>query len=340
MTSNSSVPPGQWQLDSALYLDYYVTVCHLICGIFGITINIIILAFIVGLRRLHLQRTFTWLGIGFSNCLLLAYNLMEIFATFGPSPLAGKLCGFLSGWYTSSMMLNWFLSLVERYLCLKHSNWHRRHITSCWIILAGQAGCFAICLAVKSRNLIFSSSEHWKNYDLKYGYLCFTAFVVGLVTLSIAWLGSIRRHYLPAISFDQQLAIWHIQSQQHQQAENGQQVEIVQDIESQQERSPFVIIGGERVSRLDLEAARSIFIIFLVLLILTIPMVVSVIRLAVCLQWDLSLSTSPECKYWVKAMIYSRTLVVIHCFIIGPAIFVFLSRDFRSALRDRGIYWI
>ena len=335
-------------MDSSVYLDGYVTVCHLISGLIGIPLNILIMVFIVGLRRLHLQRTFTWLGIGFSNILILTYNLAELVAVHWPSPFSSSLCAFLTGLCASMMIFNWLLSLLERYLCIKHSKWYRRHITSCWIVLATQIGLFIIlCLISKSHYFIDSSNSlrrwQWDLQDLKLiGSFCLAGFLVCVITHGVVWLGPISRKYPPvgSIVFYRQIGL-QAQRPEQQQLGEDQQVEpelIAVDIESQQQQSSsFVQIGEERVSRLDLEAARCISISFWILLILAVPAMFSVIQLALCLKWT---SNMQECNDWVKILIYSRTLIVLHCFIIGPVLFVFLSRDLRSAMRDRGFYWL
>ena len=321
----SSSSKEQWMLNPSLYINGYLSISHLVFTSIGIPLNLFVMGIIIALKRLHLQRTFTWLGVGFSNLLVFALHLAELQAVHWPSSSADKLCALLKDLPYFSLILNHFLSFLERHLCIKHSNWCRRHITSCWIVLAAQFGSFVVFFVIfKGRHLSNSFPLQWQmgSADLAFGlYLALPTFVLCLTTQVALW--AISRWAYPSAK-DNHIAL----------RQFGGNAQDPQWMEENEGSSPFVHIGCERVSRLDVEAARNLTASGLIIVIFFIPYVASLIHLAGCLAEE---ATSPDRA--AQLFYYARELISIPCSSISPISFVIQSQDIRSALRDRRLRW-
>ena len=112
------------------YIDGYLKTSHLIMTAIGIPLNLGVIALVVGMKRLHLQRTFTWLGVGFANVFLLLYHLIELHSVSWPSPVAKKICFAIRGLPYMVLLLGNLLSFLERQICIKYSKWYKLHITN------------------------------------------------------------------------------------------------------------------------------------------------------------------------------------------------------------------
>lgn len=327
----------QWAMDSALYLDKFLSVWQFTCAVVGIPLNLIVIAVVLGLRRLHLQRTFTWLIVGFANLIVLIYCLLEVVAVHWPSPTAGQLCAWLKGLPSSFITVSWFLSLLERHLCLKHPNWYKRNIPSCWTLLSLQTGSFVILfLLMKCRHFIFSAPLRlqWSLNDFKFSFgFALAGLLLCLVAHATVTIVS-HKNYPPISAVVDWIALDPVEQMEQGVTEKGD--------EGPQKNSAFVCIGKKRISRLDLEAARSMVINCGTLIVSAVPATITWILWATCVIGTSSseLPTSRDCSDWVRAFLFTRLIIIsIHCSFICPTIFVFLSRDVRSALRDRGLPW-
>lgn len=99
----------QWLMDSAVYLSDYLAIYHSITSIVGIALNVTVAGAIISWSRLHMQRNIMWLGVGFSNLLLLIFHLAEVLAVYWPiSPVAADICAFISGLPNPALTLSWF----------------------------------------------------------------------------------------------------------------------------------------------------------------------------------------------------------------------------------------
>lgn len=329
----------QWLLDPALYLDEYLVMSHLVCALVGIPANLLVAAVVLGWERLHLQRNFAWLGVLFSNVFVLAFNAAEVVAALWPSPVVGQICSLTNGLPCPALVLSYFFSLLDRHLCLKHAKWYKRHVTSCWTVLAAQLGSFVIlCLVIKGRHLFGSAPIRWQSgpADLTVLGSCFLAgFVLCLAGQAAVWTTS-RRDYPSAVADHRHHAT--------SLAKDPAEEEEIDDDDDQQgpaRSSPFVRIGEERISRLDLEAARTATTSVLIFMGFFIPSLISLALLVSCVHHqpgddeDVDGGEAADCSHWGRIFFRSRGIIPIHCASISPFILVILSRDVRAALRDK-----
>ena len=326
----------QWLMNPSLYLNDHLCVSHLVFASIGIPLNLCVITFVIALKRLHLKRTFTWLGIGFSNVFLFIAHLAEARAVYWPSPSSDQLCALFSGLPYLTILLSHFVSFLERHFCLKHPNWYKRHITSCWIVLSAHFGSFVVlCLIIKGRHLFQPFPFLWQlgTSELTAG-ICIPLTTFALCFFAQMTLWAISRWTYPSTRVVN-IALWSFNSignveegpPQVAAAENGTS----SDAETV---SPFVEIDGERISRLDVEAARVLTFNGLIVLLFFIPPFLSLFHLVGCFQ--LIGEELIKCSAnTAQLMYYLRELVSIPCSFISPISFFFQIRDIRSALRDK-----
>ena len=321
---------------SMMYMDGYLKFSHLLFAVIGIPLNLGVIVLIVGLKRLHLQRTFSWLGLGFANIFLLLVHLVELQAVHWPSPFTEQLYAKVRGLPYVAILFSNFFSFLERHACVKHSKWYKRHITSCWMVLAGQIGSFTlICLIVKvGRYLIETFSfpsqirfvldmKIYSSFVLATFAVCATTELV-LWILGCGWTTPAKRddgiefrttRITPRMLEDGILT--------QENAESGSK-----------DSSPFVRIGEERVSCLDIESFHTVKIIGLAHLISYVPLLVTLSYSSGCLQQHIP-EEANNCSMSLQILFYLRELVSIPCFSFSPVYFIFRSQDIRTALLKR-----
>jgi len=143
-----------------VFMDTFLAYGHLVCALLGTPINLMIILFIINCRHLRRQpRNIIWIGIGFSNIFVLTINILEL-AVF-LSPETAELCRvrfFLNGFPATSLLMNYFFSLVERYLSTFHLLWYRRCVTV-RLVGATQLAAFILLLFLMKSHYIFGLIE-------------------------------------------------------------------------------------------------------------------------------------------------------------------------------------
>lgn len=118
-----------------VFIDTFLVSSHLIFGSIGMPLNLVIIALILARRRLHQPRNIIWIGISFSNVLILTAHLLEVVSFYSTDTT--ELCRFryfLVGLPYVSLLMNHFFSLVDRYLSVSRLIWYQRCVTKRWII--------------------------------------------------------------------------------------------------------------------------------------------------------------------------------------------------------------
>ena len=330
-------PPSPSLLTASFNNSTYLAACHLVFSVIGIPLNLYVIGIILALERLHLMRTFTWLGVGFSNVLVFIHNLVELQIVYWPNPVADLLYTWFNGLPYLFLKLNYIFAIVERHLCLKHPLFYKRHVTSCWTILAAtQTGSWTIVSIIVTQRYFFEECP----FDGQMGPLDLKIAISMMLPICVMCIAA-------------HLSLWSTCSGDHPSARtarimlrrlsNGRNVEENLDGSTPDgadaAQSPFVRIGGERVSRLDLEAARNLTINGLILLVVFVPVISCFALMVGC--FDLVTEETADCaSRYVELLLYVRELIYIPCSSISPISFVMQSRDIRSALRDRGLRWV
>jgi len=111
-------------------------------------LNLVVIGAILFLKRLHLQRNFTWIGIGLSNIIILASHLMaDLIVRFGSSASTRALSIWLFAPSTANQTVNIFFAHLERDMCIDHPKWHKILFTATSIIVV-QLSSFVLLFLV------------------------------------------------------------------------------------------------------------------------------------------------------------------------------------------------
>ena len=340
----------------------FLTTNNILCGVVGIPLNVLTAALIVFSPRLHRTRNIMWLGVGFSNVLVLFQHLLEFYANQFRSETTKKIFNLMIGLPYASLALNLFLSLIDRYVSIAHSSWYKQKVTITWIV-SGQIGCFSIiCLLMKGPYVfsIFQFSPRITTTELK----LYSA--TGFFTLLLCAFGQrfIYTKVKSFLRFEKETDVSQsTNGRNNRQGEHTHQTTKFmgeeQSREPEQENSfdyfhrhraaaaalkkssvtpspHFIRIGDITVSRLELKAARHAVDSSLLFFVFSLPTCVALLFAAStdCSSSDY-LSRHQECSAYLWALAYTRGLMVFYT-IVNPIFFFIRSPDLSRALNRSG----
>ena len=343
-------------ISTSLLMDNFLATNHLVCNLIGLPLNLVTAAYIVFKSRLHQTRNILWLGVAFSNVLVLLNHLVESYVHQFQSETAKNIFIFFAGLPYSSLMLNLFLSLVDRYVRVAHSVWYKRKVTIT-LIVSGQIGCFSIlCVLMKGPYLIeiIHFSSQFTMTELK------IVSIVGFVTLLLCAVGEIFvylkvKYYLGfEKEADTTLAIRRRaftrkeQITQTTEFVGGESLEDSligfhhqQTTASVKELvvtpSPFFVhIGGQEISRVELAAARTALDSVTLFLLFALP---SFLTLNLTVYADCFPATAvtgtfhvrQDCSKYLWTLAYTRGRMLFYP-VVNPILFTTRSRDLSQIL--------
>lgn len=350
IASNASVvTPTSDAKQQEVFMNTFLTCGNIICVLFGIPLNLVIIVFIAIRRRLRRQpRNIIWVGISLSNIFVLLFGFYSTEAT--------ELCRFrffLLGFPYASVLMNHFLSLVDRYLSIFHSVWYRRCVTV-RLVLGIQLTTFILLLLLMKPHYIFGFIQVKCNEVHPLDRAIFFGFIVSLAILCLATQLTlyfmIKKHLVLPIS--------NINQDQNTNGGNDttnatEADESTRNIRQQNFPAPtdtyeeiyiapeeatralslpvesrtiikqnlhFVRIRDQMVSRLELEATRNVILIVGIILLFSSPWIVSSVLSLICNANVINQAKSEEltakalveqCSPYYWAISYTRLIILI-----------------------------
>ena len=354
-TSYASVSPF-------IPMNDFLAINNVICSVVAIPMNVLTAVFILLKRRLHQTRNVLWLGVAFSNVLILLHHLVEFYAYQFHSEAAKKIFSLAAGLPYASLALNLFLSVVDRYVCLAYSVWYKQKVTPTWVI-STQIGCFSIlCVLTKGPYLLqfIPIPEELITTDMK------IVRIVGLIILLLCIVGQISlyfkvKYYLDLGKEADTPVSSHIRAQynykaRQPQAKNMQTTEFMGG-ETREENSLddfhrhlataaslqnrpattssfFIHVGNNKISKLDLKSARLAVDGVLLFFVFFLPSFVALLFAisADCISVNMVLQ---KCSPYLWTVAYTRGLEVLYT-IVSPIFCFRRSHDLSQALHRRG----
>ena len=339
----------------SIIMDDFLATSNLFCGMVGISLNLLIGAFIVLTPQLHRTRNILWLGVAFSNVLVLFQHLVEFYVYVFQSEMAKKIFTLVTGLPFASLMLNLFFSLVDRYICIAYSDWYKRNVTIAWIV-SGQIGCFFIlCVLTKGPYFleIIPLPAGLTPTDMK------IVSIVGFTSLFVCTIGQVfvyfkLKYYLDLEKNTDTTLSSHRRAQHNynagQRPANNTEATEFMGVETHEERSfneryhaaaeslqnpaaspHFIHIGDQNICRLELNAARhaldsvsSFFIFFLPFFTV----------LMFSFSADCTFAnhlTRQECSTYLWTLAYTRLLIASYT-VVNPIFFFVRNPDLSQAL--------
>lgn len=118
------------QMKSPIDRDLVLIIFKLLCSIIGIPLNGLMAVAVLRLRRLHSKpRNIFLMGITVSNLLAFVPPILEIIYYFLPNELLCLAFVFTNRLPDVYLLLNIFLSLMDRYVAIRYPLWHRKKVT-------------------------------------------------------------------------------------------------------------------------------------------------------------------------------------------------------------------
>lgn len=166
-------------------MDRFLASGHLICVLFGIPINLVIILFIVAQRHLRRQpRNIIWIGICFSNISVLFTNIIELIGFFSPEMELCHIRFLLIGYPVASLLMNHLFSLVDRFISIFHSVLYRRRVTV-RLVLGIQVVAFILLFLLMKPHYIFGLIQVRCNVVPPLDRTIYFGFISFLVTLCL-----------------------------------------------------------------------------------------------------------------------------------------------------------
>lgn len=142
--------------DRVLTNDFSI-ISNIICSLAGIPLNTFVAYLILRYKRLHRRpRNIFLLGIIFANLLAFLPAVLETISYYGPAEeeasSAGPICKLLVATFGLPyvfLLLNLFLSLIDRYIAVTHPLWHREKVTVFRASLSLILGGFIVTFVTK-----------------------------------------------------------------------------------------------------------------------------------------------------------------------------------------------
>lgn len=292
-------------------------------------------------KRLHLPRNLSWIGIGISNIFHIGANLVvSVSVRLGSITSSARA---LSIWFSalSNATLTWniLFALLERHVCINYPRWHKRLFTNISIPIIQSCSFVLLFLVFGMTKLqVFQElflDQFFSSRNFKLLGTLFIGMLPFLLAGQLAFMATkTQQSYPVAETIKVQQVVRPNNGQQHNDDEAADPYDDDEtDNKEQQAASHFVTIGKNRISRLELEAYRTIYLIGIIYFTLMVLIFISFVLVFVCIRWRESPS---ECSPFVQGFYYSINLLhCLHSSIVNPLAFGLLSKDFSSIFRSR-----
>jgi len=279
----------------------------------------------------------TFLYVVSNICLLASHLIEDVSVRLKASSFTRSFCTWLVILSIASQTLNFNLAILERHITITYPKWHKKHVTTTLITVLQWGSLFLIFLSgILNFHFVWGrETTPESQFASQANFQLIGSFVIGVFPICLAGqviaLGIKTKQNYPSI----ELIHFKPLSKEQVDNENGQQ---------QQEQSigHFVLIGKNRVSTFELEAARSIYFISKVYLGFMTPTFVLFVAVSLCLQTasltrgDAAVGDDSTCSSLMTVYYYTVVLLnCIHSSIASPISFVFVSHDFLSVLVAR-----
>lgn len=315
-------------LDTANYIqDDFLYFCHIIMVTIGIPFNILVIGIIVFFKRpYHLPRNFTWLGIEISNIFLLGTHLMEhLYVRWWSSSPSRGLSTWLVPLSFAVQMCHFLLIAVpERFIFLTYPNWHKRRITTRFILTL-QFGSYLFIFMVLVG--VMMNLENYEEYMTQlissWNFKLIASFILGFFpVILIVQVGFVR--FKTKQNF-QNIKVINLNSLFEEQQ---QDCEMIGTDDNQHQRISFLVHmeDTQQANPLELEAARSVYFITKVYLLFMAPICISFYIVSACLQDNADhYDDNVNCSSYIRGFYYTAGLLsCFHSSIVNPGLVFYL----------------
>jgi len=368
-TNNESINVAAESAYLPVFMDTFLAGGHIVCALIGTPINLMMIEFIIfdpHLRR-H-PRNIIWIGIGFSNILVLFINILEVLVFFYPE--ATELCRlrfFLNGFPATTLLMNYFFSLIERYLSTFHLLWYRRCVTV-GLVSGIQLAAFVMLLFLMKFHYIFGLLEvkctvvHPLDRTMYFVFITF--FLILCFSGQLALYNMIKKYLEVPGTNEDQMTNEGINTTNNTRGEaaatsdiqrevpitgplperNGDSritpedpIETLREDINKTQNYQFVRIRNQMVSRLELEATRNVMLHVGLLLLFASSWITSVVSTMICQAFTVNMDMDEEqkskavvekCSPYHWAISYTRLILLIAHSIYQSISYVIRGKEF------------
>lgn len=321
-------------LDSAFYIDNFLIIYNILLASIGIPINVSVIGAIVVLRRPHLTRNFAWIGIGISNIFsLVTVMAVGVSVRWESSAPTHALCNLFVPLSIATQILNFMLAKVERHIAITYPNLHKSHAIPI-IITAVQFGC-SLLVVVMGLVFNFKLFEEFVSqiFISTWTFKLVGSIILGFLPLCLTCqviVGTRTRILSIEINYpgNATVELGNLRDVSPVEQDNVDDLAKTRNNELAEQRSYFVRIGNNVVSRLELGAARTVDIMTAIyLLFVMTPVFTSFVVVSICLL--LSSSLPYDCSPFIGGFYYTGGILnSLHSGIVNPVAFVIVSKRF------------
>lgn len=313
------------------YMDNYLPIFYVIFAAFGIPINLTVAGVIIFLKRLHSPRNIIWLGVGFSNILILLGFILEFISSRMETASISSwkmYFNLTAGLPTASLFVNLHLSLLNRYVSFHHPIWYKRSITNSRIII-GQIISFGLIFLILKGRYLFDPMFEPDLFSLDN--------IVPLIIMNT--LGMLFTYLIYRLVFakanmterDHNIEQSHFAVRYQKSAEDPNGIK-----HGEEESVHFIRIGGKRISRLEMEASTSMFFSIKSFFAFGFPALFSFLMLfTFCIRVPDG-EPSTFCSVFSRVSFYIRGILLgFYSSFFNPVSFVIHSSDFIDVLSQK-----
>ena len=336
---------------SAIQINVFVMIAHFVCCVIGIPLNVFIASVIVSMRRLRSKpRNILLLGLILSNLSAFVPVLMEFAYLHFPSLALCKTYVAISGLPYILFLIHTILALVDRYTAIAHPLWHFNQVTTVLIvrcqIAASLIASFVYKFPYVAQYLPLSCELQWlQEFDVIAVTLltlfssCILAHVIVYrqtrrVLANYVPKGWKRRTFPLRSQNEKRAVVTQSEGNQHVVTTSLPRSSMNSDVGQQQvphlpvdEMS--IHISDRRVSRLEMEATRTMIVNVTSLSIMTGPFILFTLAVFVCHYYYDELVC--DSLTWLAP--YFKELIVLHA-VYHPIVQLSRSSELSSALKQ------
>ena len=268
----------------------------------GLSLNLLVAGRIVTKQRLHKPRHIFWLGVTFFCLFAQLVSLNELFFSYlylEDRPTCATFHPFLAVPY-ANLLLNVFFCLVDHYIAITYFMWHTKMKIK-WIFTAQLLGFISISILFKNSYFLDESGLSCRLEDGKIViFTLMTLVVLCLVARVVIYLET-KKHFIR-----QRLV-------QCPDLPRPQVVEIVEEtsmnlpqVNDRRHSDIMVHVGREATGKLEREAACTLGLGVVSLLLFSSPIFITPLRILFCSQ------VSGSCASSTWTIPYFLELILVH----------------------------
>ena len=283
----------------------------------GLSLNLLIAGRIVTQQRLQKPRHIFYLGVTLSCLFAQLVSLNELFFSYlylDDRPTCATFHPFLAVPY-ANLLLNLFFCLLDHYVAITYSMWHTREMKTKWIFIAQLSGLIFIAILFKNSYFLDRSGFSCRLDDGKIVIFTLMTLVVLCIVARVVIYLETKKNFVR-----QRLV-------QCPNLPRPQVVEIVEEtsmsfpqVNDRRHSNIVMHVGREATDKLEKEAAWTLVLGVVSLLLFSSPIFIAPLSILYCSQ------VSGSCSSSTWTIPYFLQLILVHTTYM-PVVYIWRNRE-------------